>query len=283
MFYQFLSVFLNALSVLLAKLSFTWVSEKAFLMVYSLTFIVLAMIHARFIDMVRYLGSRNGIASNLFNTSGTWCFYKGLEQLTPGTHSFIARSYIVFGMLISVLWFREKLTNGKILVLLACIAGVVLSSLPDAAGKIPPVAVAFTLLSSLLFALNYAVLKKKAPDVHPCVPLGVNGFFLLILAGCLAGAQKESLFSGGDIEGVVFSALSAAFIFYSMFSYITSAATTDFHIATALRALSPVMVTLVSLPFFGYQSGPLTLTGEMLVIVSIIAMGMTQTMNRRVK
>ncbi|HHL0119541.1 TPA: DMT family transporter [Klebsiella variicola subsp. variicola] len=282
MYYQLLSIFLNALSVLLAKVSFSRVSENAFLIIYSLTFIALALMHARLSEMVRYLCSRNGMASVIFNTLGTWCFYKGLEQLTPGTHSFIARSYIIFGTLISVLWFREKLTITKQLVLLACISGVALSSLPDSTGNVTFEAVMFTLLSSLFFALNYAVLKKKTADVHPCAPLGINGFFLLILVSCFAGHQGEWYFSDIAVQGVVYSVLSAAFIFYSMFSYIKSAGSIDFHVATALRALSPVVVTLISLPFFGYAGGQLQLAGEILVIISIIAMGMTQTITRRI-
>lgn len=103
MYSQLLSIFLNALSVLLAKVSFSRISENAFLIIYSLTFITLALMHVRLSEMIRYLYSRNGMASVIFNTLGTWCFYKGLEQLTPGTHSFIARSYIIFGTLISVL------------------------------------------------------------------------------------------------------------------------------------------------------------------------------------
>ncbi|MCU1794542.1 DMT family transporter [Pectobacterium polaris] len=282
MSYQLLSVFLNAVSVLLAKLSFSWVSENTFLMIYSLTFIALALMHARLSEMARYLCSRNGIASVFFNTLGTWCFYKGLEQLTPGTHSFIARSYIIFGTLISVLWFREKLTATKLFVLLACIIGVALSSLPDATGNVTFEAVIFTLFSSLFFALNYAVLKKKTADVHPCTPLGINGFFLLIVACCFADSQRELSFSVVASEGGIYSILSAVFIFYSMFAYINSAFSIDFHVATALRALSPVVVTLISLPFFGYSGSQLQLAGEILVVISIIAMGMTQTMNRRV-
>ncbi|WP_434126561.1 DMT family transporter [Klebsiella quasipneumoniae] len=282
MYYQLLSIFLNALSVLLAKVSFSRVSENAFLIIYSLTFIALALMHARLGEMARYICSRNGMASVIFNTLGTWCFYKGLEQLTPGTHSFIARSYIIFGTLISVLWFREKLTITKLLVLLACISGVALSSLPDSTGNVTFEAVMFTLLSSLFFALNYAVLKKKTADVHPCAPLGINGFFLLILVSCFAGHQGEWVFSDIAVQGVVYSVLSAAFIFYSMFSYIKSAGSIDFHVATALRALSPVVVTLISLPFFGYAGGQLQLAGEILVIISIIAMGMTQTITRRI-
>jgi len=283
MFYQLLSVFLNAFSVLLAKFSFGWVSENAFLLIYAMTFVALALCHVRLSEMVRYLVTRNGIASAALNTLGTWCFYMGLESLTPGTHSFLARSYIIFGMLISVLWFREKLTNAKVLVLAACIAGVALSSLPDSSGSVTLKAVLFTLLSSLLFALNYAVLKRKKAEVHPCVPLGVNGMFLLVLAVCLSGGKGEQALNGLPAEGVICSAMSAAFIFYSMFAYIKTAGSTDFHIATALRALSPVVVTLISLPFYGYQSGQYKLTGELLVIVSIIAMGMTQRINRRIK
>ncbi len=49
-----------------------------------------------------------------------------------------------------------------------------------------------------------------------------------------------------------------------------------------LRALSPVVVTLISLPFFGYAGGQLQLAGEILVIISIIAMGMTQKITRRI-
>ncbi|MBR7467021.1 DMT family transporter [Klebsiella quasipneumoniae] len=282
MFYQLLSVFLNALSVLLAKLSFSWVSENAFLMFYSLTFIALALLHTRLNEMTRYLCSRNGMASVLFNTLGTWCFYRGLTLLTPGTHSFIARSYIIFGTLISVLWFREKLTTSKLFVLLVCIAGVALSSLPDATGNVTLEAVMFTLFSSLFFALNYAVLKKKTACVHPCAPLGINGFFLLILAGCFADSQKELSLSVIASPGGICSILSAVFIFYSMFAYIKSAANIDFHVATALRALSPVVVTLISLPFFGYSGSQFQLAGEILVIISILAMGMTQTINRRV-
>lgn len=282
MYYQLLSIFLNALSVLLAKVSFSRVSENAFLIIYSLTFIALALMHTRLGEMARYLCSRNGMASVIFNTLGTWCFYKGLEQLTPGTHSFIARSYIIFGTLISVLWFREKLTITKLLVLLACISGVALSSLPDSTGNVTFEAVMFTLLSSLFFALNYAVLKKKTAGVPPCAPLGINGFFLLILVSCFAGHQGEWVFSDIAFQGVVYSVLSAAFIFYSMFSYIKSAGSIDFHVATVLRALSPVVVTLISLPFFGYAGGQLQLAGEILVIISIIAMGMTQTITRRI-
>lgn len=283
MFYQFLSVFLNASSILLAKFSFGWVSENAFLMIYAVTFMLLALIHARMSDMVRYLTTRNGIATAVLNTLGTWCFYMGLEKLTPSTHSFIARSYIIFGMIISVLWFREKLTNAKVLVLVTCITGVALSSLPDTEGTVTLQAVIFTLLSSLLFALNYAVLIKKTQDIHPCVPLGVNGLFLFALAIFLSAGQGQKIFNGLDVLGTTCSVLSAAFIFYSMFSYIKTAGSVDFHVATALRALSPVVVTLISLPFYGYQFGQFKLTGELLVIVSIIAMGMTQTINRRVK
>lgn len=170
----------------------------------------------------------------------------------------------------------------KLFVLLVCISGVVLSSLPDATGNVAFKSVMFTLFSSLFFALNYAVLKKKTADVHPCAPLGINGVFLLILVGCFAGHQGEWVFSETATQGVVSSVLSAAFIFYSMFTYIKSAGNIDFHVATALRALSPVVVTLISLPFFGYAGGQLQLAGEMLVIISIIAMGMTQTLNRRV-
>ncbi|MDR5777738.1 MULTISPECIES: DMT family transporter [unclassified Caballeronia] len=279
MYCQLISVLLNALSVLLAKLALNQVSENAFLAIYALTFISLALMYARVSELAQYLCSRNGLASALFNSLGTWCFYKGLEKLTPGTHSFVARSYIIFGTLISVLWFREKLTTTKLFVLLACITGVVLSSLPAAAGSVTFEAVMLTLLSSLLFALNYAVLKKKPTDIHPCVPLGTNGFCLLILLGCLSVSQKGWPFSEIAIHGIIYIVLSAAFIFYSMFAYIKSAGTIDFHVATALRALSPVVVTLISLPFFGYSGSPIQMNGEVLIVVSIVAMGITQKMN----
>ncbi|MDE8743054.1 hypothetical protein PZA20_14650 [Pectobacterium polaris] len=105
---------------------------------------------------------------------------------------------------------------------------------------------------------------------------------LLIVACCFADSQRELSFSVIASEGGICSILSAVFIFYSMFAYINSAAIIDFHVAIALHALSPVVVTLISLPFFSYSGSQRQLAGKILVVISIIAMGMTQTMNRRV-
>lgn len=77
MYYQLLSIFLNALSVLLAKVSFSRVSENAFLIIYSLTFIALALMHVRLSEMVRYLCSRNGMASVIFKYARYLVFLQG--------------------------------------------------------------------------------------------------------------------------------------------------------------------------------------------------------------
>ncbi len=104
---QMISVLLNGISIIFAKLAISAFLLWQFLIVYAISVLIISLPFLRWSDVYSLFKSYFGCLAITAGMFGTILFYTGLEELDPATHSLIIRSYIIFGFLKSPIGDRQ--------------------------------------------------------------------------------------------------------------------------------------------------------------------------------
>jgi drug/metabolite transporter (DMT)-like permease len=268
---QLISVLLNSFSVIFAKLALDHMDHWHFIGIYAFFSVIFAAPFVSFRSMRRFVSQPVGVLAIAAGGGGIVMFYAGLEVLDPASHSFVVRTYVVYGLLISWLALGERLTPKAAGLAAICFLGTLMAAWPENVNLVHVVAVLFTSLAAFLFAVNYAALRHLSDRTSASVPIVLTNTCLLLT---LAVAKPESLSTRIDLYSAAIAAVSAGCLAASTYFFMTGSKRTPFWLATSVRAASPVVVLLLSLPFFTVSVSPANAIGATITILSVAFLGL---------
>ncbi|GHB18140.1 hypothetical protein GCM10007094_02350 [Pseudovibrio japonicus] len=243
--------------------------QLSFLIVYQAWILILTAFFITRGSLWRFLANKCGIGVVAAIVISNLAYYYGLQHLDPASHSLIVRSYVIYGMLISVLFLGEKLTGFRATLGLLCVLGTILCAWPDSPDPLRWMAAAITSFAALMFAVYSALLRA--------MPGGASVFSALFLSSVML-VPSLYIYTGSTISDVAGSMvnlpafLAALFFTSSLYVYNISARYMDFFGVSALRAGSPIAVMILAYPIFGLSLTWFEFLGIIIVIVSLWAL-----------
>lgn len=181
----------------------------------------------------------------------------------------------VFVMIMSRIFFRERITSRKITALILTVAGCVLVTGILGEGYTPPVRAILTGIGTgFAYALNNIItskaVRKNDPETVTVYTLLFS--FLFLIPFCGGSSLAEAIRSEPSILLVTFimcltTGVLAQFVFSKGLRYIESGR------AAIYAASEPIVGTLVGILIFHEETGLLKLSGIVMVITAILLMG----------
>jgi uncharacterized membrane protein len=221
----------------------------------------------------------------LFNTLGVIFMFLSINLLSPVEIGFIGRFYTVFAVLLSVFFLKEKLSKRELIFTIVAILGVFLFI--DKGGNYGDhlIGSAFAVLYTFFFALTNVFIKKTMSGTKSSNSiLFSNNCFTLLIVTVYALASGELVEGGFHFEGVGFIILSSLFagfggtiLLYEALKYLR------FSIANVTRAFSPLLLAVISYPFYPIEITLQNTVGAIVLVVSIFMLSMEDKEHNRSK
>lgn len=198
-----------------------------------------------------------------------------LNALTMSFATTLLASYPIFVLIISSVFFNEKITKSKILSIIGILIGVILVSgiVEEKDVAISMVGVIAGIVSSICNAL-YSIFNKKAKE-KGYDSITITFYFMLIVVIMSAPisdyAQMMDFFSHDRISHVGFAiiyAASTAIIPY--FAYSSSLAYIDAGIASILSSVEPIAAMVFGAVLFHEIPSLLCVVGMLITTASLI-------------
>lgn len=186
---------------------------------------------------------------SLVNLIGIVSPYYSNSILSPITLGILSRFYLVFTIILSVHLLHEKFTKKQLILISFSIIGCICFVLRGNVEQYSIFNVFIRLLSSFCFAISYTLTKVKSVTLDPKIMffynnligiLPVYGYFIL----------TDSTFIWPTLLEYIFLICAAGCFFISMMLFFKNLKFLSFGEANALRSLSPVMLFIISFPFF---------------------------------
>ncbi|WP_078427932.1 DMT family transporter [Alkalihalobacterium alkalinitrilicum] len=272
-FFNILSVVTVAIGPLLAKFGLLEISPAKAALINAATIILASYLFGVITKKkVQFYFEKNIILLGIFNTLGVVFLFISMDLLSPVQIGFIGRFYTVFAVLLSVIVLKERLSRIEVVFIVSAIAGVFLFVETGSGYQAHLTGSLFALLYTFFFALSNVFIKKTVSKekssnsilfTNSCITL-----FFVILYALLVGELFDGNYSFQGIGYIATSSLIAGFIgtilLYEALKYLR------FSIANVSRAFSPVLLAIISFPFF-----PIVLTvqntiGAIVLVVSIL-------------
>ncbi|MCT2535447.1 DMT family transporter [Aquibacillus koreensis] len=268
-----LSIILLAISPLLSKFGLLKIPPSQAALINVLTIIigcyVLGIITRKGVE---FYFDINIILLAVFNSLGVIFLFESINMLSPVEIGFIGRFYTVFAVILSMVILNEKLSRREILFILFALVGVFLFVEPGGDFAEKWLGSLFALLYTFFFALTNILIKKTLSDDKSAnsIMFTNNCISLLFIIGytLITGSLFHSNYSFDGISYLVGSTLLGGFLgtllLYEALKYLR------FSIANVTRAFSPILLAIISFPFFPIDLTIKNTTGAILLILSIL-------------
>jgi len=223
-------------------------------------------------DLPLFLGL--GFGSILFFTV---CYFTAITMMSLSTAAILLYTSPIWIMLMSVLFFREKLNRRKILALILAFAGCILVSGISGNG-ITPVGLLVGLGSGIGYGL-YSILGTVA--LRRYAPFTVTTYtFLFAAAGswmiCNPGEMIQKFSAAPDLILLLFfcilTALVTAVIPFG--AYTLGLQTVEASKAGIIATIEPMVATLIGIVFFSEPLNILSGLGILLILGAIILLNL---------
>ncbi len=193
--------------------------------------------------------------------------YSAVAFIDPGTASMLGKTGIIFGLLLSVFWLRERLNRMQSAGAVLAVAGALVISYHP--GAVVQWGALLILASTLLYALHTAVVKRWGSDmpfldffVYRLLFTSLFLFFFAAGSGHLVWPDTPTwllLLLVGSVDVVISRAL-----------YYQTLRMFPMSIHTIILTLSPVVAIAVSLLLFGTFPGVQELIGGGMVLAGVV-------------
>ncbi|MCB0040126.1 MAG: DMT family transporter [Caldilinea sp.] len=193
--------------------------------------------------------------------------YSAIAYIDPGTASMLGKTGIIFSLLLSVLWLRERLSRMQVIGAVLAVAGATVISYHP--GAVVQWGALLILASTLLYALHTAVVKRWGGDmpfldffVFRLLFTSIFLFFFAAGSGHLVWPDAPTwllLLLAGSVDVVISRAL-----------YYQTLRMFPMSIHTIILTLSPVVAIGVSLMLFGTFPGTQELIGGVMVLAGVV-------------
>ncbi|WP_227936749.1 DMT family transporter [Alkalihalobacillus deserti] len=284
--FNLLSVLAVATGPLLAKFGLIQISPAKAAMINALTIIIASYLLGFFTKKkVQFYFKKDMLMLALFNSLGVIFLFVSMDLLTPVEIGFIGRFYTVFAVLLSVFILKERLSRNEIIFIIIAIAGVFLFVEKGGNYQTNLLGSFFAILYTFFFALTNVFIKKTLSENRTS-----NSILFTNSCTTLLFVSMYALFSGQLFDGhyplngvgyIVVSSLFSGFIgtifLYEALKYLR------FSIANVTRAFSPVLLAIISFPFFPIELTIQNTTGAIILIVSILMLSLGDKKNKTKK
>ncbi|MEN2768896.1 DMT family transporter [Ornithinibacillus xuwenensis] len=272
-FYNLLSVLAMAIGPLISKFGLLHVSPA-----------IAAILNVVTILMASYLVgvfSRKGITFYfekeilmlaIFNSLGVIFMFISMNLLSPVEVGFLGRFYTVFAVLLSVVILKERLSKLEVLFITLAILGAFLFVEKGNGHSANGFGALFAVLYTFFFALTNIYIKKTLSEHKSSnsILFTNNCITLCFVVGYafLSGELANGLTSLEGIGYIMIASLLTGFLgtilLYQALKYLR------FSIANVTRAFSPVILAILSYPFFPIKITIKNSIGAVVLVGSII-------------
>ncbi|ARK31562.1 DMT family transporter [Halalkalibacter krulwichiae] len=276
--FNLLSVLAVAAGPLLAKFGLLEISAAKAAMINAFTIIVASFLLGLFTKKrVQFYFEKDMLMLALFNTLGVIFLFVSMDMLTPVEIGFIGRFYTVFAVIFSVFILKERLTRNEIVFILFAIVGVFLFVEKGGNYQANLLGSFFALLYTFFFALTNVYIKKTISKERSSNSILFTNSCTTLLLVSIYAVFSGQLFTGTvSLEAVgfivvssLFSGFIATIFLYEALKYLR------FSVANVTRAFSPVLLAIISFPFFPIELTWQNITGAIVLLVSILLLSVS--------
>lgn len=274
LYLQFASVCCNAASILLNKFVLlknpTYTSAVIF---YS----YLALIAALFLFLTRAPWQSRVLKASipiaLMNAVGVVCMFMSIDLLHPTVFSLMSRSVIFFSIFLSYFILKETFIWKEFYWMCLAIAGMLVFLAAHCANDFYFLGIATTLLHSFLFALSNITTKRLTGHLNLKSLLFTTHImtylFLMVAWVGMAIFKHHPVVFFPEHHSHVLTGCSAGFLLVSMLLYFKGAEYISFKRSNIIRTISPLVLHVLSIPFFPLSISILGMFGMGICLVAL--------------
>ncbi|MEC0231041.1 DMT family transporter [Paenibacillus alba] len=209
------------------------------------------------------------IVISVINAFATICLYLSLYLLDPVMSSLLGRNYVLFALMISFFFLKEKVSIAQWVLMLVSVAGgflFVYSEVRD----FNLIGILFVLGNTLFFAIGNAISKKYCSSVNPSVTLfyiKLISLLPIILIG--TSIDNFRFFKVTPYEFIFIAVVSIVSSFLGVKFFYKALAVSSFAYVNTIRSMGPIFVFVYSLPFFPIDLSLLNAVGGVSVVICI--------------
>ncbi len=282
--YNLLSVLMVALGPLFSKFGLLEMPPAKAALINALTIIIASFIYGIITRQpVTLYFEKSILLLAVFNSLGVIFMFLSINFLSPVEIGFIGRFYTVFAVLLSVFLLKERMSKREMMFIIIAILGVFL--FVDKGGNFREqlLGTTFAVLYTFFFALTNVFIKKtmSASKSSNSILFTNNSMTFLIIFGysIVSGELVEGEFHLEGVGFIILSSLFAGFggtiLLYEALKYLR------FSIANVTRAFSPLLLAIISYPFFPIEITVQNTVGAIVLVVSIFMLSMEDKRSNR--
>lgn len=264
----------SALSIFLCKFALTLLPISIVLFGGTLTMLLTMLpFEIRYLQRDFSVSLKIIVPIALMYLLGNVALLSSIKYLHPVTVGLVSRLYVIFTTLLALYSFREKIDKRRWVLIIVSVLGGALFVFRKNQIEFYGFYIFLTLFSSFMFATANAFIKKN----H--LVLRVTQLLLYINFLGFIGYGTYLLFHFGDfyahysVDSVFFTVVSMLCFSASMFSYVKSFTYLPFWQVNIFSLLSPLILALISWPFFTEHFSVMNIMGGAVVIVSLAILG----------
>ncbi|WP_010097406.1 DMT family transporter [Ornithinibacillus scapharcae] len=275
--YNLLSVFMMAVGPLLSKFGLLEISPAKAAVINTITVIVasylLGLLQRK---KVVFYFEKEIIWLALFNSIGVIFLFLSTNLLSPVEIGFIGRFYTVFAVLLSVLILKEKLSKNEAIFITLAILGAFLFVNKGGDFNTNWLGSFFAILYTFFFALTNIFIKKTmSKERNSNSILFTNNCITLVFVLLYATFTEDFFNRDYSYTGIGYIVLSSLFTgFLGTLLLYKALEHLRFSIANVTRAFSPILLALISFPFFPIEITIQNTLGAIVLVVSILLLSL---------
>lgn len=281
--YNLISILMMAIGPLLAKFGVLEISPAQAAIINVLVILLASYLFGYFQGKkVTFYADKEMILLGVLNSFGVILLYISTSLLSPVEIGFIGRFYTVFAILLSLFILKERLNKKEIYFILAALLGIFLFIDTTNIYGASLIGSLCALFQTFFFALSNIYIKRTmAVNKDSNSILFTNNCIALIfvtLYAIFTGQLWEGTLSFTGIGLIALSSLLTGFVgtlfLYEALKYLR------FSIANTIRAFSPILLAIISFPFFPVEVTWQKIVGASVMLLSIFLLTAGKKKNR---
>ncbi len=272
-FLNILSVFMVAIGPLFSKFGLLHMSPAQAALINVVTILMACYVTGLLRgNKVTFYFEKEMIILALCNSFGVIFMFLSINLLSPVEIGFIGRFYTVFAVLLSVILLKEKLSKRELPFIILAIIGAFLFMNKGDGLTSNLLGSLFAILYTFFFALTNVFIKKTMSQQKDSNSILFTNNCVTLLFVCGYAILTDGMFHQfHTFDGVVYIMVSSLFsgflgtiLLYEALKYLR------FSIANVTRAFSPILVAVISYPFFPVAITIQNTIGALVLIGSIL-------------
>jgi len=236
----------------------------------SLSFVFFKIIDCWKSRSMRFHCSLHTLTGGIFNGLGLVFLFLALQYIHPAIVGFVGRLGIVFAMILSTFFLKQRPDGFEICLGGLALLGALGSAIHDSSTS-SWLGFLYALGSTLSFSLSNLNFKFASHQYSSSEILSSSYFFSAIMLLIFCAISSEPLKYATDLRGwgsILMGSLFGSCL--GFWCYLESLKFLSFSRATLLRATGPLFTALIAYPFFGFKFSSEQVASASLLFFAII-------------